>query len=576
MRLSVDLTRTAPHNSRGTVNPGRSSEVLSLGFPKFTGRPGGEGASWATWERALSRPEADWRGMTTTTDRPSTEPAAPPPLGTVGFARWCWRQLTSMRVALILLFFLAIAAIPGSVLPQRGTDPIRVNDWIEGNPTWGPILDRLGFFDVYAAPWFAAIYLLLFVSVIGCVLPRTRLHWRALRSAPPAAPRRLDRMPQHRSWESTASAEEILDRAYADLKSRRWRVARGDGWVAAEKGYWRETGNLLFHAALIALLIGVGYGALFGWRGNVIVREGSGFSDTLTQYDAWGGGRLADPASLPPFAFTLNDFRVDFERDEAQRGAPRLFEAELTLWPSPGAPSETALVRVNEPLSIDGAKVFLVGHGYAPILRLTDALGRVVHDEGVVFLPQDGNLTSTGVLKAPDATPSIGIEGLFLPTAAVDDVRGPHSTFPEIDDPAVFLSAWAGDLGLDSGVPQSIYALDTEGMNQLGIEALRPGETWALPGGNGTVEFVGVTRWASFQIAHDPGKEPALAAAIVALVGLMMSLFIQRRRLWVRASESASGATVVSVAGLARSDEADLAPEVDAVVEAVSEGSGTT
>lgn len=513
--------------------------------------------------------------MATTTDLPSTEPAAPPPLGGVGFARWCWRQLTSMRIALILLFLLAIAAIPGSVLPQRGTDPIRVSDWIEGNPTWGPIMDRLGFFDVYAAPWFAAVYLLLFVSVIGCVLPRTRLHWRALRNAPPAAPRRLDRMPEHRTWDTPESADAILDRAYNDLKARRWRVARGDDWVSAEKGYWRETGNLLFHAALIVLLIAVGYGALFGWRGNVIVREGSGFSDTLTQYDAWGGGRLVDPASLPPFAFTLDDFRVEFERDEAQRGAPRLFEADLTLWPAPGDPEEAVVVRVNEPLSVDGAKVFLVGHGYAPVLRLTDALGRVVHDDGVVFLPQDGNLTSTGVLKAPDATPSIGIEGLFLPTAAVDDVRGPHSTFPEADDPAVFLSAWAGDLGLDSGVPQSVYALDTEGMTQLGIEALRPGDTWALPGGNGTVEFVGLTRWASFQIAHDPGKEPALIAAMVALAGLMMSLFIQRRRVWVRASTSASGTTVVSVAGLARSDEADLAPEVDAVVEALNEGSGT-
>ena len=512
--------------------------------------------------------------MTTTTDLAPAEPATPPPLGAVGFARWCWRQLTSMRVALILLFLLAIAAIPGSVLPQRGLDPIRVNEWIEGNPTWGPVLDRLGFFDVYAAPWFAAIYLLLFVSVIGCVLPRTRLHWRALRSEPPAAPRRLDRMPEHRTWESSSSADTVLDRAYDDLKARRWRVARGDGWVAAEKGYWRETGNLLFHAALIALLIAVGYGALFGWRGNVIVREGSGFSDTLTQYDAWGGGRLVDPAALPPFAFTLDDFRVDFERGEAQRGAPRLFEAELTLWPTPGAPAEDVVVRVNEPLSIDGAKVFLVGHGYAPVLRLTDALGRVVHDEGVVFLPQDGNLTSTGVLKAPDATPSIGIEGLFLPTAAVDEVRGPHSTFPEADDPFVFLSAWAGDLGLDSGVPQSIYALETEGMTQLGIEALRPGETWALPGGNGTVEFTGIIRWASFQIAHDPGKEPALIASMVALAGLMMSLFIQRRRVWVRASDSPAGTTVVSVAGLARSDEADLAPDVDAVVDAVNEGSG--
>lgn len=509
--------------------------------------------------------------MTATTDLPSTQPATPPPLGGIGFLRWCWRQLTSMRVALILLFLLAIAAIPGSVLPQRGTDPIRVTEWIEGNPTWGPVLDRLGFFDVYAAPWFAAVYLLLFVSVIGCVLPRTRVHWRALRSAPPPAPRRLDRMPEHRDVQVDASASDVLDRAYDDLAARRWRVARGDGWVSAEKGYWRETGNLVFHAALIALLIAVGYGALFGWRGNVIVREGSGFSDTLTQYDAWGGGRLADPAGLPPFSFVLDDFRVEFERNEAQRGAPRLFEADLTLWPTPGSPAEQVTVRVNEPLSIDGAKVFLVGHGYAPVLRLTDALGRVVHDDGVVFLPQDGNLTSTGVLKAPDATPAIGIEGLFLPTAAVDDVRGPHSTFPEADDPAVFLSAWAGDLGLDSGVPQSVYRLDTEAMTQLGIEALRPGESWALPGGNGTVEFVGLTRWASFQIAHDPGKEAALGAAIVALAGLMLSLFVQRRRVWVRASDDSEGTTVVSVAGLARSDDADLGPDVDAVVNAVNE-----
>jgi cytochrome c biogenesis protein len=199
-----------------------------------------------------------------------------------------------------------------------------------------------------------------------------------------------------------------------------------------------------------------------------------------------------------------------------------------------------------------------------------------VHNEGVVFLPQDGNLTSTGVLKAPDATPALGFEGLFLPTAAVDEVRGPHSTFPEADDPAVFLSAWAGDLGLDSGVPQSIFRLETEGMSQLGIDALRIGESWDLPAGNGTVEFIGLVRWASFQIAHDPGKEPALVASVVALVGLMMSLFIQRRRVWVRAEADAPGTTVVTVAGLARSDEADLAPAVDSVVEALTEGSRTS
>jgi len=499
-------------------------------------------------------------------------PAPLPPMGTGGFLRWAWRQLTSMRVALILLFLLAIASIPGSVLPQNGTDPIRVDDWIAGNPTWGPILERLGFFDVYAAPWFAAVYLLLFVSLIGCVLPRTATHVRALRSVPPPAPRRLDRLAGFRRFDVKGTPDDVLNAAESGLRGRRWRVSRGDGWVAAEKGYLRETGNLLFHVALVTLLISVAYGALFGWRGNVIVRQGTGFSDTLTQYDAWGGGRLVDPANLPPFAFTLDDFRVEFERNSSQRGAPRLFEADVTLYPRPGEAPEQATIRVNEPLLVDGAKVFLVGHGYAPVLEVRDALGRVVVDQGTVFLPQDGNFTSTGVVKAPDARPALGIQGLFLPTAAVDEIRGPHSIFPAPDDPAVFLSAWTGDLGLDSGVPQSIYRLDTANMTQLGLESLRPGEMWELPEGTGTIEFVGLERWASFQIAHDPGKEPALISAALALVGLMLSLFIRRRRVWVRVSAEESGDTVVQVAGLMRSDEGDLEPDVGELVDIIAEG----
>ena len=505
-----------------------------------------------------------------------SEPTGPPPLGAVGFARWCWRQLTSMRVALVLLFLLAIAAIPGSVLPQVGTDPVRVDEWLEGNPTWGPILESLGFFDVYAAPWFAAIYLLLFVSVIGCVVPRTRLHWQAMRAAPPAAPRMLSRLPGYRTWdEQGRSAGEVLDAAAQDLRGRRWRVARGDGWVAAEKGYLRETGNLVFHASLIVLLIAVAYGSLFGWRGNVIVREGYGFSDTLTQYDAWGGGRLVDPAELPPFSFVLDDFRVEFEESAAQRGAPRLFEADLAVRARPGDPEERVIVRVNDPLEVDGAKVFLVGHGYAPVLVLRDSTGRIVSDEPVVFLPQDGNFTSTGVLKAPDASPSLGFQGLFLPTAAVDDVRGPHSVFPAPQDPAVFLSAWEGDLGLDGGVPQSVYRLDTAAMTQLGLEALRPGQVWELPEGAGSVQFAGLQRWASFQIAHDPGKEAALASAVLALAGLMLSLFVRRRRVWVRATSGGGGDTVVEVAALARSDDGDLSDDVQRLA-ATLEGAATS
>jgi cytochrome c biogenesis protein len=123
-----------------------------------------------------------------------------PPLGTVGLLRWLWKQLTSMRTALILLFLLAVASIPGTVLPQRGINPIKVNQYLADNPTVGPILDRLGFFDVFGSPWFSAVYLLLFISLIGCVIPRVRVHWRAMMAPPPAAPRN-----QGKYWTSRRS-----------------------------------------------------------------------------------------------------------------------------------------------------------------------------------------------------------------------------------------------------------------------------------------------------------------------------------------------------------------------------------
>lgn len=505
----------------------------------------------------------------------ATDEPALPPLGSVGLLRWMWRQLTSMRTALILLFLLALASIPGSVLPQRGTNPLRVDQFLSDNPTTGPVLDRLGFFDVYASPWFAAVYLLLFISLIGCVLPRTRQHWRAMRAPAPAAPRRLMRLPVSEEVDVAAEGDQVLAAAHDYLRSRRWRARRGESpvgeggdgsrWVAAEKGYARETGNLVFHLSLILVLVAVAVGGLFGWKGNVIVREGSGFSNTLTQYDAWGGGRFVNPDSLSPFSFSLDTFTVDFERTDAQRGAPRLFEADVTYRARPADPGEKTTIEVNEPLEVDGAKVFLVGHGYAPHVVVRDSTGAVVFDDTVVFLPQDGNFTSTGVVKIPDATPSLGLNGLFLPTAALDSVLGPHSTFPAPDYPAVFLSAFKGDLGLDSGAPQSVYRLDTSRMTKIGLESLLPGETWTLPDGSGSVEFAGFQRWASFQIAYDPGKELALAAAAGAIGGLMLSLFVRRRRIWVKVLPAEGGGTLVQIAGLAKSEAANLPDDVAAI-----------
>jgi cytochrome c biogenesis protein len=333
-------------------------------------------------------------------------------------------------------------------------------------------------------------------------------------------------------------------------------VRTGDGWVAAEKGYVRETGNLLFHVCLLVLLGAVAVGSLLGWRATVIVVEGRGFSNALTQYDTFTSGALVDPGGLAPFSLVLDDFAARYQVGGQQSGAPRDYSADVSVRSEPGAAAVDARIAVNSPLKVGGANVYLQGHGYAPRIVVRDAQDKVVYDDSAVFLPRDGVFTSTGVVKVPDASPQLGFQGVLLPTLGVGPDGGPVSLFPAAEDPVVFLTAWQGDLGLDAGVPQSIFRLDTADMTQVGQSALRLGETWTLPDGLGSVEFAGLPEYASFSVARDPGKGLALAAAVLAIAGLTLSLFIPRRRAWVRAQASESGRTLVTVAALSRAEGA--------------------
>ncbi|MEI6109892.1 MAG: cytochrome c biogenesis protein ResB, partial [Actinomycetes bacterium] len=231
----------------------------------------------------------------------------------MAWLRWLWRQLTSMRTALILLFLLALASIPGSLFPQRGTSPLKVSQYLRDHPTSGPILDRIHLFDVFASPWFAAIYLLLFISLTGCVLPRAFVHLKEFRGLPPEAPRNLSRLPVHVQWETATDVSQTISATQTQWKSKGWRVRVGEDWVSAEKGYARESGNLLFHLALLVLLLAVGLGSGLGFRGTVIVREGSGFANNVTQYDTFTAGRLYSEAKMPPFSFALKDFRATYQ-----------------------------------------------------------------------------------------------------------------------------------------------------------------------------------------------------------------------------------------------------------------------
>ncbi|MCR2799892.1 cytochrome c biogenesis protein ResB [Microbacterium sp. zg-Y818] len=520
-----------------------------------------------------------------------------PALGVVGWARWGWRQLTSMRTAVVLLLLLAIAAIPGSIVPQRSADPNGVAQFESDNPDLYPVLDGLSLFDVYSSPWFSSIYILLFISLIGCVIPRTKHHWKALRARPPRTPARLSRLDDHteavvqvpEGSDAAATAAEAIDLAGEQLRKAGYRVerydSRGVSSVSAERGYLRETGNLVFHASLVGVLISVGVGGGFTYTGqDVLVEGGQSFVNTLADYSSFNPGRFVDTEALPPYSMTLEEFQVSYiPAGEQGAGQAGDFAAVLTT-KVPGEEEKPAEVRVNHPIDIEGDRIYLMGNGYAPVLTVRDAEGAVVYSESVPFLPQDAAMTSLGVVKVPDGMPEqLGMVGFFYPTAAALGTGALTSVYPDLINPVLTLDVYAGDLGIDDGTPRSVYTLDPEGMEQLTGRAvdvdsieLAPGETADLPNGWGTITFEnaspeGVTgyaesvpRFASLSIHRDVGAPWVLFFAVLATLGLMVALFVPRRRMWVKAVPD--GSTVrLEYAGLARGEDPTLSAAVDDV-----------
>ena len=496
--------------------------------------------------------------------RLTTQPKAVEQPGTdlFGPLRWMWRQLTSMRTALLLLFLLALAAVPGGFLPQRRINPIRVSQYLVQHKDLGPFLDRLSMFDVFSSVWFSAIYLLLFVSLVGCLIPRTRLHLRALLAKPPKVPRSVRRLPVNDRWETSDDVDAVLDRAEGSLRG--WRVVRREHELSAEKGYLRETGNLVFHLSLVLLLIGIALGAFRGFKGTVLVVEGKGFSNTVASYDNLQPGTRFHPSSLVPFSVTLDRFNATY----TDTGHALTFDAEVH-WSKDDGPTKAYDVRVNHPLHVGGAKTYLIGHGYAPHIVFKDKDGTVVDDRSVPCLPQDPSFNSTCVIKEPNTVGTqYGFTGVFTPSTTLGANGDPVSVYPGLKNPQLTLLGFAGDLGVDGGAPQSVYSLSTTAMTALDTgrrHALLPGNVWHLPGG-ASLTYVGTDEWATFQVTQDPGKLLALIAAIGMVGGLLLSLFIRRRRLWVRVGGVEGEPTTVEVGGLARTDPERYADEFAGIV----------
>ncbi|MGY6499115.1 MAG: cytochrome c biogenesis protein ResB [Microcella sp.] len=497
-----------------------------------------------------------------------------PRLGLVGWGRFLWRQLTSMRTALVLLLLLAVAAIPGSLVPQRSSNPNGVVQFRRDDPELFEILDALQLFDTFTSVWFSAIYLLLFISLIGCIIPRTAHHWKALRSRPPKTPARLNRLVGYREADAPGSVDDALAAGEAVLRRQRYRVERYGNSLSAERGYLRETGNLVFHVALIGVLGTVGLAGGFGYNGQKVIVEGQTFVNQLTTYDTFSASRFFDDARLDPFSMRLDEFDAVFNAavDESSGtliAQPLDYTASVTITEANGESVERD-IKVNAPIDIAGVRAYLLGNGFAPVITIRNAEGQVVFDESVAFLPQDTNLTSLGIIKVPDGLPEqVGMIGFFYPSAIQLDSGALASIWPQPDNPVLTLNMFVGDLGLDDGVPRNAYALDVDDLEQVtggdtGADSiiLGLGQSAELPNGFGTVEFTALPRFVSIDFHHDPTQAGVLISSVLAIAGLIVSFAVPRRRVWITA-EPSDGGTRLQYAGLARGEDPNLDDAVD-------------
>ena len=529
---------------------------------------------------------------TDTESRPAAEPR--PPRQSVGGravagVRNAWRGLTSMRTALVLLFLLALAAIPGALLPQRSLNAGKVDQYIADRPTLGPLMDRVELFDVFGSFWFTAVYVLLFVSLVGCILPRCVEHARALRTPPVATPRNLARLPHHRTVEVDGTPAEVLDRVAERMRG--WRTARreeaagptrptGALTLSTEKGYLREAGNLVFHLSLVGLLVAIAAGKLFSYEGNVVViaNDGPGICTTSpAQFDSFRAGNLIDGTGLTPLCVRVKDFRADY----LENGQAEQFTSNIEYQSGADLVTDTwrdEVLQVNHPLRVAGDRGYLQGHGYAPTFTVTFPNGET-RTETVQWEPTDGTtFLSSGVHRFdppgglyPDSAErrknQIAIEGLFAPTASFHGTLL-SSSFPAPNDPAVAVDIYKGDTGLDTGNPQSLFSLSQVLVEQGRLVKqdrvnLTPGESTTLADGT-QVRFDGAEQFVNLQVSHDPAQTWVLVTALTMMAGLVVSLVIKRRRIWVRVYPADDPRrTVVELGGLARTDQAGWGDEFD-------------
>lgn len=486
-----------------------------------------------------------------------------------------WRSLRSMRTALVLLLLLALAAVAGSLVPQVGVANARIAATFRDHPLRARIYDQIGLFDVYGSWWFTMLYTLLLISLVSCIVPRTRAFLRNLTGRPTPA-RELDVMRHYAEFPVGGEPELAIRRARRTLRRRLFRVSgpNGSPSLAADKGLGREGGSLMFHWAFLVLLVGIIWGRGTGFSGQAVIVEGQTWTESHASYD----GQIREGRFFGEDHSGVQVRVDDFQASYRTTGQPRDFVTRATILDAQGNVLEHADIRVNHPAEADGVRFYQFGYGWAPVIKVEkDGVpifdGPVVCEQGSA--PEDVSPLQVPwncVVKLPSLDPQVGIKLELWP-----DSRGllglleTGTAMPMLVEyaPVMTWDAYQGDLR--SELVQSAGVLDTSTMRPLDSGVLGAGETADLGRGI-TVSFPELRQYTVLTVARDRGLWIVFSAAILILLGLLPALYTSRRKLWVTAEPDGAG-TLLKVGGFALQRRSQFEEEFGKLVRELRRGS---
>lgn len=474
------------------------------------------------------------------------------PVVELSLPRRIWRWFRSMRTAIVLVLVLAVGSIIGTLLPQKSLDESAVQAFNQQNPSIGKLFDLLGFFNVYYSWWYIVILVMLFISLIACIIPRTSTYIKKFTqpNKNPTSEAFIINLKNKAGFAISLPANEIIERATQVLKSRKYIIREIPGkknQIYAERGRLGGFGSLLFHYMFLVLVIGVVFGRTTGFGGYANIIEGESFTENRFNYARFTPGPFFRDNGHTNFKIMLDDFEVKYHPS----GQPADFISKVRIYDNDGKLIEKKDIRVNNKFVYKGIKAYQSSYGWAPHVTVYKD-GDKIYDQSSVFYGSSQNVVSNEL--RPDG--KLTMEAFFVPDIRTNESGGYAPGSLELKNPALYIKANIID---ENGKTKTLFDSDKSGIINLN-------EKKELGGGY-IVEFPQVKEWTGLQIIKDDGVPIVYVSFFLGIIGLYITFYLSHRRIWVLIEKDNKGKNKLLIGGMTEKNQGAFDSEFSRISE---------